>query len=80
MQLLVKLAKPTNGPHPPTYRPRPPLSMSQPLEQVGVIGCGLVEAVVHIVPETTAELETLEDGEETRGWEKEEIKMELYTS
>ncbi len=34
------------------------------LEQVGVIGCGLVEAVVHFVPATTAELETLEDGEE----------------
>ncbi len=34
------------------------------LEQVGVIGCGLVEAVVHFVSATTVELETLEDGEE----------------
>ncbi len=30
----------------------------------GVIGCGLVEAMVHFVPEITVELETLEDGEE----------------
>ena len=37
------------------------------LEQVDVIGCGLVEAVVHFVPATTVEFDTLEDGEESRG-------------